>query len=142
MPSVEPAVGETTSRLADAVDKGTVSSCTFPRSSRLLTAADYAQVFKKNERFSDRYWTVLCYSGDDSDAKLGLAIAKKRAKRATDRNRLKRIVRESFRCHRLRLEGRQVVVMNRDLATTESAAVLRSSIDAILLKIITRQPRS
>lgn len=32
--------------------------------------------------------------------RLGLAISKKCAKRAVDRNRIKRIVRESFRLHR------------------------------------------
>ena len=44
---------------------------------------------------------------------MGLAIAKKCARRAVDRNRLKRLVRESFRLERLGLPGLDLVVMCR-----------------------------
>ena len=44
-------------------------------------------------------------------ARLGLAIAKKCARRAVDRNRLKRLVRESFRAHVQSLPGVDIVVL-------------------------------
>lgn len=53
-----------------------------------------------------------------SDARLGLAISKKCARRAVDRNRLKRIVRESFRRHRQLIPGVDVVVLCARGATT------------------------
>lgn len=43
--------------------------------------------------------------------RLGLAISKKSARRAVDRARLKRIVRESFRVNRNRLGGWDIVVL-------------------------------
>ena len=43
---------------------------------------------------------------------MGLAISKKRCRRATARNRIKRIVRESFRQNSGELEGLDIVVMN------------------------------
>ena len=49
-------------------------------------------------------------SGRDS-ARLGLAVAKKRLKRAVDRNRIKRLIRESFRQQRDRLKGLDIVVL-------------------------------
>ena len=110
----------------------------FPRSARLLTAADYACVFKKNQRFSDRYWTVLVHADNTIPHKLGLAIAKKRAKRAVDRNKIKRIARESFRAHQHQLTGLQMVVMNRDAATKETTMALRRSMDALYRKIIAK----
>lgn len=110
----------------------------FPRSARLLTAADYACVFKKNQRFSDRYWTILVHADKSIPSKLGLAIAKKRAKRAVDRNKIKRIARESFRAHQHQFIGLQLVVMNRDAATSETTAVLRRSMDTLCRKIITK----
>ena len=51
-------------------------------------------------------------SNQGGDARLGLAVAKKHCRTATGRNRIKRIVRESFRCHRDALDGLDVVVMN------------------------------
>ncbi len=43
-----------------------------------------------------------------------MAISKRVLKRAVDRNRIKRIVRESFRYHQHELSGLDVVVMCRD----------------------------
>lgn len=64
-----------------------------------------------------------------------MAIAKKRAKRAVDRNRLKRIAREAFRSYTGALAGSELVVMNRDAAATADARVLRASMDTLLDKI-------
>jgi ribonuclease P protein component len=46
-------------------------------------------------------------------ARLGLAVSKKKLKRAVDRNRLKRVIRESFRSHQTMLTGLDLVVVNR-----------------------------
>lgn len=46
-----------------------------------------------------------------TEARLGLAISKKCARRAVDRNRLKRIARESFRENRPTMPGVDVVIL-------------------------------
>jgi len=100
----------------------------FPRSARLLSAADYAAVFGDNKRLSDKNWTVLVARGQSDKPRIGMAVAKKRAKRAVDRNRLKRIVRESFRLKKAELEGIDMVVMNRDHSIKASNSELRDSL--------------
>jgi len=45
-------------------------------------------------------------------ARLGLAISKKKTSAATARNRIKRVVRESFRHHQESLRGLDIVVLN------------------------------
>ncbi|MFK7892154.1 MAG: ribonuclease P protein component [Granulosicoccus sp.] len=105
----------------------------FSRKLRLLSKGEYSRVFEKNRRCSDRYWIILVHrSGTDSEPKLGLAIAKKRAKRAVDRNRLKRVAREAFRHHQSQLNGCHLVIMNRDVAAGASANSLRHSLDKLL----------
>jgi len=47
---------------------------------------------------------------------MGLAISKRVSKRAVDRNRIKRLVRESFRRHRLELPPIDLMVMAREQA--------------------------
>lgn len=111
------------------------SEIDFPRSARLLSAGDYGTVFKRNQRFGDRYWTILVHQSNDSPARVGLAIAKKRAKRAVDRNKLKRVARESFRLRRVQLKGVELVVMNRDAAASADTATLRQAFDKLLDKI-------
>jgi ribonuclease P protein component len=99
---------------------------TFPRSARLTKAADYAPVFKHNFRVSDDCLTLLATHGKTGRARLGLAISKKQVKRAVDRNRIKRLVRESFR-RRKQLPPCDAVVMVRGkiLGLDNSALNLR-----------------
>ncbi len=72
---------------------------------------------------------------DGSPARLGLAIAKKRAKRALDRNRIKRVVRETFRHNMDSLNGKEIVVMNRDATASATSAVLRQTLESLLAKV-------
>jgi len=120
----------------------------FGRASRLIRKSEFSAVFGgRNTRVSDRYFTILAIenenAGRDSEAtvgkspqaRLGLAISKKRAKRAVDRNRIKRVVRESFRTHVKTIRGFDIVVMNRDAAVSSSSADLSDSLDRLWHKL-------
>ena len=60
-------------------------------------SSDYQQVFAAARKSADPHFTVLYRPSAADHPRLGLAISKRRARRAVDRNRIKRIVRESFR---------------------------------------------
>lgn len=115
-------------------------STSFPREARLLNATGYGQVFKRNKRLSSRYWIVLGHrTGTPAPGRLGLAIAKKRAKRAVDRNHIKRIARESFRHNRKLLVGYDAVVMNKDHAASASSIELRQSLDTLWFELTNKK---
>lgn len=119
-----------------ANDAKTRHSTGFSDNVRLNTKTDYSFVFRKNRRHADKFWILLAHkSRSGAQARLGLAIAKKRAKRAVDRNRLKRIAREAFRHQQSHLSGYHLVVMNKDGADKVSAAVLRQSLDRLLEQV-------
>jgi len=61
----------------------------------------------------------------DHEARLGLAIAKKQVSRAVDRNRIKRVVRESFRTLQLQ-EHDFVVLARRDTVVATNAQLFLS----------------
>jgi ribonuclease P protein component len=84
----------------------------FQRTSRLTDAASFGRVFRKARRSRDNMFTVLTTENEVHKARLGMAISKKYCRLAVDRNRLKRIIRESFRQHQVELEGLDVVVLN------------------------------
>ena len=78
---------------------------------RLPDEAAYSRVFAGASRSRDRLFTILSRRNDLDVARLGLAISRKHCRLATGRNRLKRIVRESFRQHLATLVGLDVVVL-------------------------------
>jgi ribonuclease P protein component len=100
----------------------------FPRDARLSSKADYQYVFNRPVKSVDYCFTVLARKSETSHARLGLAISKKCARRAVDRNRLKRVVRETFRLERQNLTGLDFVVLCRtgagDRSNRELAAIL------------------
>lgn len=86
---------------------------TFSRSKRLTHANEFKQVFKNNIRVSDDCITLLIGKRRGNSARLGFAIAKKQLKRAIDRNRIKRLLRESFRLRHNELPNVDIVIMVR-----------------------------
>ncbi|MGB0446296.1 MAG: ribonuclease P protein component [Pseudomonadales bacterium] len=100
----------------------------FSRQRRLLTAGDYRRVFEKAQfKVSDQHLLILARPGQTSQSRLGLVIAKKHLKRAVDRNRVKRILRESFRTLEPPLEPAMdiVVLARKGLGEIEKPALQR-----------------
>jgi ribonuclease P protein component len=110
----------------------------FRRSYRLLDKRAYATVFARPGRLGDKNFTVLVTPNAVGCARLGLAISKKAARRAVDRNRLKRLVRESFRTRRSSLPAVDIVVMSRPAAITQTNAQLQHSLQLLWNTLIRR----
>ncbi len=103
----------------------------FQRESRVAAQHEFNEVFSRASRSSDAHFTVLACANARENARLGLAISRKAARRATDRNRLKRHAREVFRHLRADLGGLDLVVMARPAAASASGAELRSSLERL-----------
>ena len=99
----------------------------FTRQSRLTTRRDFDQVFSKADRSSDRFFTVLARANDLARPRLGMAISRKVAPLAVDRNRLRRLAREAFRLGEL--AALDFVVMASREALSGDKPALRESLD-------------
>lgn len=69
----------------------------FSRQSRLLKPAQFRLVFQQPIRSSDDYFRILARGNGIQRHRLGMAVSKKACAKAVGRNRIKRVVRESFR---------------------------------------------
>ena len=86
----------------------------FSKSLRLLNASDYQSVFSDAPfRASHQHLLILSRPNQTDTPRLGLVIAKKHIRLAVQRNRIKRILRETFRQHQQQLGGIDAVVLAR-----------------------------
>jgi len=110
-----------------------------PREARLLTPGDFKRVFQNATVSTDRCFRVLATAGRGSRSRLGMAVSRRVDKRAAVRNRLKRIIRESFR-QRFAGVGRAidiVVLPSSDSATISNEQLFRS-LDRHWTRILSR----
>ena len=110
----------------------------FNRESRLLTPGHFKQVFDNPIRYGSSHFTILVTSNLDSKNRLGMAIAKKRVKLAVQRNRMKRLTRESFRKNQHKLPAVDLVVMVKSGIDQLDNAVITQQLEKIWRKIIQR----
>ena len=92
---------------------------------------DYDEAFASPTRLRDRFFDLVVHPRLGEAARLGLAISRKSLPRAVDRNRIKRLVRESFRGRAGSLPGVDVIVMVRAASRSAEAAALRSGLDGL-----------
>ena len=64
---------------------------------KLIKAVEFKRVFKKPFVSSDQYFKILARLNKEEYSRLGMAVSRQIDKRAVGRNRIKRVVRESFR---------------------------------------------
>ena len=113
---------------APLTHRGVSAPHRFSRERRLTQAAEFGRVFARPLRSSDRLFTVVARDNDGRGPRLGLAISKRAARRAVERNRLKRVAREVFRLQQ-QLPSLDFVVLAGVAAPEASLAELRQSLE-------------
>ena len=108
----------------------------FDKSLRLLDSNAYKAVFDDAKyKVSNQHTLYLARPNGLSCPRLGLVIAKKNVRLATQRNRIKRILRESFRSKQSLLSGIDTVVLARRGLDQLNSAELHTLFDRLWLQL-------
>lgn len=103
----------------------------FSRTSRLTSPREFRHVFAEPTRLSDSGFLVLFAPNNANTPRLGLAVSKRNVKRSVDRNKLKRLVRESFRVQSTGLPNVDIVVLVRPNAARIPSRDLLSALGRV-----------
>ena len=87
-----------------------------PPAARLRHANDFVALRFARSRWQGRHFLLRWLESPVDRARLGLAVSRKVSKRAVERNRIKRVIRESFRAARETLPGFDILVIARTSA--------------------------
>ena len=104
----------------------------FPKDSRLLTSSHFKAVFDSAQyKISCRHFLMLAIDNKVERGRLGMVIAKKHVSKAIHRNRLKRLIRNSFRNTARNLPGLDVVVLARKNASELDSLSLATKLNVL-----------
>ena len=109
---------------------------TFPAHKRLRRKSEFDAAYARGRRFGNGFFAVTASSNDKHGARLGMAVAVRTAGNAVERNRIRRIIRESFRLHQHALPPVDLVVSARPTARGAPGAELHASLAALWKAII------
>jgi ribonuclease P protein component len=108
---------------------------TLPAQRRLRRKVDFDAAYARGRRFGDGFFGVTAFLNDKGGPRLGLAVAVRTAGGGVERNRLRRVIRESFRFHQHELPSVDLIVSARSRARDAASAELRASLEGLWKKV-------
>jgi ribonuclease P protein component len=108
---------------------------TLPAQRRLRRKSDFDAAYARGRRFGNGFFGVTAIWNDKGWPRLGLAVAVRTAGGGVERNRIRRIIRESFRLHQHELPAVDLVVSARTQAKDAAPAELHASLVALWKKV-------
>lgn len=107
----------------------------FTSAHRLRHKPEFDLIYREGRRLGDGNFLLIVRPNARQHARLGLSISAKAVGNAVNRNRVKRLLRESFRRHVHRLPPIDVVVNARPPARTADNPALARSIEQLWDKL-------
>jgi ribonuclease P protein component len=113
---------------------------TLPAQKRLRRKSDFDATYARGRRLGNGLFGVTAVWNNEGWPRLGLAVAVRTAGGGVQRNRIRRIIRESFRLHQYELPAVDLVVSARNRARDATGAELRESLGALWKSVTGKFP--
>ncbi|QJR80977.1 ribonuclease P protein component [Alteromonas pelagimontana] len=110
----------------------------FSRELRLLTPSHFTYVFDDATPAVSPSFTILARKNQLESPRLGITLAKKRIRKAHERNRIKRLIRESFRHKVTGLPHVDIIVIGKSGADKLSNEEVYATLDKLWKKLAKR----
>ncbi len=108
---------------------------TYPAARRLRRKREFDELYARGKRLGNSHFGMTMSANELGLARLGMAVASKPFGGSVPRNRIRRLIRESFRLRQHDLPAVDLVVSARPGARVASAAELRASLDGLWDKV-------
>jgi len=110
----------------------------FTPTQRLKTKPQFDAVYQSGNKLGDSCFLVVLRPNGLTTARLGLSISARAVGNAVNRNRIKRVIRESFRLRCLTLPAVDIVVNARSGACDATNALLRERLEQHWTNVVKR----
>ena len=109
----------------------------FPRALRLRKPGEFRRVYANGRRLSNEFFTINVEANALEQPRLGMSVAVRTLGSAVARNRVRRLIRESFRHHQAGMQPPvDVIVGVRTAARAAPVQELRASLERLWQKLM------
>lgn len=113
----------------------------FPKKVRLHTSSQIKNVFEKRQKISQNSIAVFFYYNGLGYPRLGVVVPKKNIALAVQRNKVKRVIRESFRLNQEKIKNFDIIVFPYAGAEKITKKDLRLCLEKQWLKLVNYSPK-
>ncbi len=107
----------------------------FTKKAKLIKTDEFSSVFNFRKRISAKFLALHYQPNQIGRARLGLVVGKKVAKRAVDRNYMRRVLREFFRMQQHEINNVDLVIRVQKKFEKEDFIQIKQEFDALIAKI-------
>lgn len=108
---------------------------TLPARLRLRRKKDFDAAYARGRRLGDGFFGMTATANAAGAPRLGLAVAVRVAGGAVERNRIRRVIKESFRLHQAQIPAVDLVVSARPKARDAPGKLLHESLAVLWKKV-------
>jgi ribonuclease P protein component len=111
---------------------------THPQERRIRRKREFDVIYAQGRRFGNGFFGVTARVNEKGWPRLGLAVAVKTAGNAVERNRIRRVIRESFRLHQHEIPALDLVVSARPRVRGIASSALRAQLEPLWQEVRTK----
>lgn len=107
----------------------------FTKEAKLIKTDEFSSVFNFRKRISAKYLALHYQPNQVGHARLGLVVGKKIARRAVDRNYMRRVLRELFRLQQYEIASVDLVIRVQNKFVKADFILIKQELAALISKI-------
>jgi ribonuclease P protein component len=111
-----------------------------PRQARLRRAADFAALRQPGGRLGSAHFRIRYRANDQDGPRMGMAVSRRVSKKAVERNRIKRAIRETYRRQRTALPCVDILVIASPSARGCAGPALMRELEHLLRRLKPLKP--
>ncbi len=111
------------------------SKLTLTCQNRIKQHSEFSAVFDRRLKRVSQFFVLYQKDNESNHVRIGVVASKKQVRRAVDRNRIKRLVKESVRLNQFLLAGADLVVVVRHKAVTATNTELYQCLSKLVKQL-------